>query len=111
MSEPVPERPRCDGSKRCGFHHAVVGVYRCCCGLPWVNKSCASGAKAGEPVPERPTPDPFAAMRPLWEELDRNHTACSAALAANDWQAWAECASRGAEIFEELARLNGWRTS
>lgn len=46
---------RCDGSKRCGYHHAVVGVFRCCCGQPWINKSCASGAKAGEPAPDDTT--------------------------------------------------------
>jgi len=50
MDDTTEDSVRCDGSRRCGHHHAVVGVYRCCCGLPWVNKSCASGAKAGEPT-------------------------------------------------------------
>lgn len=58
-------------------------------------------------APERT--DPFAEFRPLWAELDQNQKACAAALAADDWEAWAERARRGAEIFEELARLSGWR--
>jgi hypothetical protein len=53
--------------------------------------------------------DPFAEFRPLWAELDENQKGCATALAADDWQAWAEHAGRGAEIFEELARLSGWR--
>lgn len=53
--------------------------------------------------------DPFADRRPLWDELDKVQKAASAALAADDWQAWAEAAGRGAEIHEELARIQGWR--
>lgn len=53
--------------------------------------------------------DPFAAHRPLWDELDTVQQAVRAAIAADDMQTWGEHASRGAEIYEELARLSGWR--
>jgi hypothetical protein len=45
----------------------------------------------------------------LFTEIDTEHKAASAALAANDMQAWVEHAGRGAELFEKVAHLNGWR--
>lgn len=54
-------------------------------------------------------PDLIATLRPLWDELDRVQRLASEALAADDMQAWADHAARGAEIYERLAVLNGWR--
>jgi hypothetical protein len=48
-------------------------------------------------------------LRPLFDNLDREQTAARTALDANDMQAWAEHAARGAEIHEEIARRAGWR--
>jgi hypothetical protein len=48
-------------------------------------------------------------MRDLFRELDEAYRAASAAMAADDMQAWVEHAARGAELFEHFARLNGWR--
>lgn len=48
-------------------------------------------------------------LRDLFAELDEAYKAASAALADNDMAAWVEHAGRGAELFEEAARLNGWR--
>jgi hypothetical protein len=48
-------------------------------------------------------------LRDLFRNIDDAYKAASAALAANDMQAWVEHAGRGAELFERAARLNGWR--
>lgn len=48
-------------------------------------------------------------LRDLFRDIDDAYRAASAALAANDMQAWVEHAGRGAALFEKAARLNGWR--
>lgn len=53
--------------------------------------------------------DRITELRPLWDALDEAQKAASTALAADDWQAWAEAAGRGAELHEEITRRMGWR--
>lgn len=47
----------------------------------------------------------------LFKHIDKQYRAASAAMADGDMAAWIEHAGRGAELFEEAARLNGWRDS
>jgi hypothetical protein len=51
----------------------------------------------------------LSALRPLWDELDEVQAAASAALEADDMQAWLDQAGRGAELQEEIAEELGWR--
>lgn len=48
-------------------------------------------------------------MRGLFKDIDREYRAASEAMANNDMDAWVQHAGRGAELFERIARLNGWR--
>lgn len=50
-------------------------------------------------------------LRPLFDELDGETKAAFAAMQANDMDAWAQHAGRGAQIHEELARRFGWRAA
>lgn len=45
----------------------------------------------------------------LFKGIDREYRAAVEAMANGDMEAWVEHAGRGAELFEEAARLNGWR--
>ena len=45
----------------------------------------------------------------LFRHIDEEYQAASEAMARGDMEAWVEHAGRGAELFEEAARLNGWR--
>lgn len=51
----------------------------------------------------------FEDLRPLFDELDRERAAVSAALADDDMDTWLEHATRSAELHEEIARRMGWR--
>lgn len=48
-------------------------------------------------------------FKDMFDEIDREYRAASEALAREDWPAWIEHAGRGAELFEKIAHLNGWR--
>ena len=45
----------------------------------------------------------------LFDHIDREYRAASEAMARGDMAAWVEHAGRGAVLFEEAARMNGWR--
>ena len=45
----------------------------------------------------------------LFEHIDQEYQAASEAMARGDMAAWVEHAGRGAVLFEEAARMNGWR--
>jgi hypothetical protein len=65
-------------------------------------------------VPERrpqDVPNVYEANRTLFEELDREIKAASAAMDADDMDAWATHASRVAELFRKIAEALGWDTS
>lgn len=56
-------------------------------------------------------PNAYEANRPLFEELDREFKAASAAMAADDMDAWATHAGRGAELYKQIAQALSWDTS
>lgn len=60
---------------------------------------------------EPTTPNAYDANRDLFEELDRVTKAASEAMDADDMDAWATHAGRGAELHKEIAARLGWDTS
>ena len=57
-----------------------------------------------------PTANAYDANRALFEELDRETAAASEAMDADDMDAWATHAARGAELHKEIAERLGWDT-
>ncbi|HEX5568539.1 MAG TPA: hypothetical protein VFY14_16715 [Streptomyces sp.] len=53
----------------------------------------------------------YEANRALFEELGRETQAAHTALEADDWDAWATHAGRGAELHKQIAERLGWDTS
>ncbi|MGI5414258.1 hypothetical protein [Actinomadura luteofluorescens] len=62
-------------------------------------------------MPEPTAPNVYEANRALFEELDRETNAASAAMDADDMDAWNTHAGRAAELHKQIAERLGWDTS
>jgi hypothetical protein len=75
-----------------------------------------SATTPGDPEPAADTsalrePNAYEANRALFEELDHETKAASAAMDADDMDAWNAHAGRAAEIYQQIAERLGWDTT